>query len=1692
MYINDHDSRQGPETAVNSAPAQEIQSWLVSKIAEVTGLAQQEIGEWEPFTAFGLVSRDVIMLSGELEDWLGRRLSPTLLYDYASLGALARYLAGEHPKADSGGHAKGWSGYGMEPLAIIGLGCRLPGAGDPEAYWRLLRQGGDAITEVPSDRWDANSFYDPRAGTPGKMNTRWGGFLSRVDQFDPSFFSIAPREAERLDPQQRLLLEVAWEALEDAGVAAERIRGTATGVFVGISTYDYWRLQTDNLDSIDAYVGTGNALSLAANRLSYFFDLRGPSLAIDTACSSSLTAMHMACQSLRTGESELALVGGVNLILSPELNLAFSQARMMAADGRCKTFDAAADGYVRGEGCGVVVLKRLSDAARDGNRILALVRGSAINQDGHSSGLTAPNGLAQQAVIRQALRQAGVQPAQIGYVEAHGTGTPLGDPIELEALQAVLAPGRSPDQPCVVGSVKTNIGHLEAAAGLAGLIKVVLSLRHGEIPPVLHFKALNPHLSLTGSNFLIPTRCLPWPSGNRPRLAGVSSFGFGGTNAHVVIEEAPALNRAASKFERPLHLFTLSARSEGGLREQARRYEAFLAAHPEAPLADVCFTANTGRTHFTHRRAVLADSLDQLRERLAGGETGSGAEDLGAASVSGRSQPKVAFLFTGQGSQYVGMGRRLYETQPTFRETLDRCDHLLRLHMEQPLLSVLYPEPGTDSPLDQTAYTQPALFALEYALAELWRSWGIQPDAVMGHSVGEYVAACLAGVFSLEDGLNLIAHRGRLMQALPREGAMATVSATEELVTAALRPYQRDVSIAAVNGLDQIVISGRRQSLEAILNDLEQRGVRARWLTVSHAFHSPLMEPALKEFERIASGVSFAAPRLELVSNLTGEIFKPGQVPDVAYWSRQLRETVRFSAGMNSLRETGSQVFVEIGPSATLLGMGRRCLPEGAGQWFPSLRKGQSEWRQILKSLGSLYLQGVVVDWAGFDQDYSRCSLSLPTYPFQRERYWIDGGGMERRAARATATGLSVDRTSAENLSDLDQDPAIRLLYQVQWQPQSHLEPETQDSGPADQPAGQPGTWLIFADARGFGTRLAEALTDRGGDCSLVFPGTSRLDLDQKDYYLDPAKPEDFQWLLSQLQREGRLPLRGVIHLWSVVDAASEIMTLGDLQRIQALGAGSALHLAQALIGARWVQQPRLWLVTRGAQPVGSELSASAIAQSPLWGLGRVIGLESPELRCVTLDLDPSEPPKEMKTFLKEILGDSPEDQVAFRGHGRYVARLGRPPSVAGGPGEAGRPDRLPVARLRAKELFRQEGAYLITGGLGGLGLAMAQWMVSRGARSLLLIGRREPSPEAGNAIREMRQSGAQVVVARADVAEPQELARVLAEDARSLPPLRGVLHAAGVLDDRLLPRQDWSSLARVLAPKVYGAWNLHLLTQDRELDFFVLFSSVASLLGSPGQANYAAANSFLDALAHYRQAQGAPALSINWGPWAGPGMAAGVTSQIEQRWSNFGISLIEYQDGQQALERALGQGAAQLAVLPVEWPRLLRDFPFLGGKPLLNQVMSEGRPEENSPSPEVSELLKRLKTILPADRRQCLAGYIRDQVIKVLSLDPTRSIDPHQPFNELGVDSLMALEITNGLGAALGSALPATLVFDYPTIEALTDYLDRVVFQRHGSAEPPPEPRPEMNVLDELLAQLKLLSETEAENLLEKSAQPG
>lgn len=1528
----------------------------------------------------------------------------------------------------------------LEPIAIIGMGCRFPGSNTLDEFWQVLHNGVDATRPTPSDRWDMEAFYDPEPAKPGKLYVRHGGYLDQVDQFDPLFFGISPREAVSMDPQQRLLLEVCWEALEHAGYVPKSLIGSATGIFVGIMNLDYFQLATD-LELIDSHTATGNAFSVTSGRLSYTFGFQGPSMAIDTACSSSLVSVHLACQSLRSHECNLALASGINHILSPIGTINECQAHMLAADGHCKTFDAAADGYARGEGCGVVVLKRLSDAIADNDRILAVIRGSAVNQDGRSGGLTVPNGPSQQAVIRRALENGGVNPADVSYIEAHGTGTSLGDPIELRALGAVFGPQRAPDRPLAVGSVKTNFGHLESAAGVAGLIKLVLSLQHQMIPPHLHLNTPNPHIPWAELPIQVPTQLMPWQPLNGKRIAGLSSFGFSGTNAHILVEEAPSQEPLPPN--RKTQLLTLSAKSEMALAELVKAYIQHLADHPEQTLADICYTANTGRTAFEHRLAVVTDATESLQEQLATFPNGPGIVQ-GDIGETGR--PKIAFLFTGQGSQSINMGQQLYETQPVFRATLEQCDRLLQPLLGESILQVIYPPVGQSSLLNETAYTQPALFAIEYALAELWRAWGVKPDIVLGHSIGEYVAACVAGVYSLEEGLKLIVERGRLMQALPGGGKMAAVMAPYSQVSQAIAPYGDDVAIAAMNGPNNTVISGKEDSVQAVLDQFAANNIDVHPIHVSQAFHSAQMTPMLAAFGQQAAAITLKAPKIPLVSSVTGQLVGQ-EVTEPAYWQRQVRHSVRFATAMQTLAAQGCDLFLEVGPHPVLLGMGRQCLPAGRGTWLPSLRRGQDAWFQILNSLGTLWCRGFDINWPMVETT-RRIPVSLPTYPFQRDRYWFESASPRWTPTTATP-GLP---TTPE------------ALYEVQWQATPKL------AASPGSPQSLTGHWLLLADRQGIGQALAEQLKSQGATYDLIYAQVSAPVVGPT---LNLADPETFA---AEIQtRLTTQPCRGIVHLWSL--DLSEAAT-ADLETAQHLGSASLLPLIQAITQQR-LSQPQLWLVTQGAQaPIPQPV---ALAQAPLWGLGRVLPLEHPELWGGLVDLDPAaQSPATQADGLLRLMQTAPaEDYLALRQEQVYTARL------------------EPVT-LPATVPFQPttDGRHLITGGFGSLGLSVAHWLVAQGVKHLTLLGRTALPPRSQwpdlvpedkltqrvQAVQALEAKGAQVEVLQADVSDWSQMQTAFTHLEQSAQPLKGIFHAAGVVAEQPLAEMSVAQLRQVMRPKLLGTWHLHKLSQKLPVEQFVCFSSIASVWGSFGQAHYAAGNAFLDAIAHHRRSLGLPALSINWGPWAEGGMAS---DEIQALLKRVGIQAWQPDDAIALMSVLMNQSQAQMTAARVDWNRFKPVYEVKGARSLLTHLGDQTAEAIASADEGPSDFMKRLETTPVNQRKDYLIDYLKSEVASVLKLPTSVSLSIRQGFTELGLDSLMAVDLKGRLEAGFGQTLSATIAFNYPNVETLADYLAHEVL----AIESPEATTTAVGVADEAAdtVELEVLSEDELADLLDQ-----
>ena len=2090
-------------------------------------------------------------------------------------------------------------GARREPIAIVGLGCRFPGAGNPQEFWELLRDGRDAVRDVPADRWDADAYYDANPDAPGKSTTRRGGFLDRVDLFDARFFGISPREAATLDPQQRLLLEVAWETLEDANIAPDRLGGSATGVFIGITTSDYARqLDLGSANGSDVYAATGNALNAAAGRISFVLGLQGPCLAIDTACSSSLVAVHEACQALRAGECDLALAGGVNVMLSPVPSILFSKWGMLATDGKCKTFDADADGFVRGEGCGMVALRRLSDAEADGDSILAVIRGSAVNSDGRSSGLTVPNGPAQQQVIRRALEMARIAPEAVDYVEAHGTGTPLGDPIEVEALDAVLGDNRPVDRPLLLGAVKATIGHTESASGVAGLIKVVLALRQGLLPKQLHFTSPNPRIHWGDGRLRVVAEATAWTRGERTRIAGVSSFGFSGTNAHVVVSEAPLNTPASPVVDRPLHLMLLSARTPAALRAITTDVRDRLRDGADS-FADVCHSLAVGRARLPERLALVAVDAAQAAQELTRYLDGATSAVRSGHADAARA-PRPAWLFTGQGAQWTGMGRDLYETLPVFRQAIDQCAAILAPRRAHALVDVMFGAASVpEGLLDETQWTQPALFALEYALATTLRSWGMQPTAVAGHSVGEYVAACIAGALPLESALTLVATRAEMMQSLPAGGAMAALAITDAAAFELDEVRSGDLSIAAVNGPTSVVISGPVAVIDAVATRCEQNGVRVNRLTVSHAFHSALVEPVLAPLERALSGLPFEEPVIPLMTNLTGKVARTGELSTPAYWLQQLRGTVRFADALRALASTGCDTFIEIGPHPVLLAMARDTVGGATKTWQPLLRRNRPAWPQLLDALGELFVRGGHIDMRAFDASYARRNVSVARTVFERERYWIDSSAHEAPSRSASPVlagapligvpivsplagtqfarmldhvtpsfvadhvifdtvllpgsafieiGLEAARavgvTGAITIDALELSAPLALSSPVHLHVQVDAEADgaravrvmsAVASGDAALEWRQHATMRIRAaagisdigsstvasarvrctesiDTDAFYARLAAA----GLAFGRIFRGVRELSVGSAEAVGRVRLPDDAMhvgdgWLLHPAlldacfhvigarfaaeaadgaSGDAYLPI-GVTEVTLLQPATQELTCLVtlhpavlaqeslrhadlrlettdgvlvavlrglQLRRVSADGVQRALggggvrqmvarltwqprtsgaeavphsgrvvvvpdsgdvHLSlvrtlaeraipcavvprDALVrdgyaslraalapddgreAATWVidcsaldATTEPWLADARAHyehllHVGQAMldfpasglaivarSATAVASTdipnlamaPLVGLSRTIASErgdaaalrlhvapdassdsiaaaivdalslataTPELACrddvflvprlevlpdlsrsardrrslvitergvlehLALITTPRRAPDageveiavraaglnfrdvlnalglypgdagplgsecsgvvtavgaavtdirigdevlafatdsfatyavakaaltvlkpSMLTFeaavtlpnafvtaawaLRVVADVQPGQRVlvhaAMGGVGLAAMRLAlaagadviatagsaekRSRALAEGAthafdsrsvsfaddvlrvtdghgvdvvinslagdfidagmrvvasggcfvelgknniwsqddaaqraphvryvildlGEAiqrdvlavravfaglvddvarGRLSPLPVERFALDDAMvafrhmamarhmgkvvivpppstvtdglhvRSDGTYVVSGGLGALGLVVAEWLVARGARVLVLLGRRAPSHDAERTIARMRAAGVTVITPAVDVGDAIALRALWRYKLASLPSVRGIVHAAGVTADASLASQDLARFDRVTAAKLSGTWNLHEVSLDAPLDFFVMFSSSSALLGSPGQAPYAATNAFLDAFASWRRAQGRVATSYGWGAWGGVGMAAAAPDAVRRRWAESGIGQLDRDAALDAMSRTAAGTDAVLEIVALDRRKALARADnavrsLFGSAPPAATIASN--------APASGALLAELQAAHSDDRYARLRTHVRAQVRAVLGLAADAAPEDNTGLSELGMDSLMAAELRTRLQQSLLHPLPSTLAFEHPNVGALTAFL--------------------------------------------------
>nr|WP_169515224.1 type I polyketide synthase [Amycolatopsis benzoatilytica] len=1494
-----------------------------------------------------------------------------------------------------------------EPIAIVGMSCRFPGGvASPEDLWELVSSGTDAVSAFPSDRgWELDALGAAGVDARGHGISTQGGFLRGAAEFDPGFFGISPREAVSMDPQQRLLLEASWEAVERAGIDATRLRGSRTGAFVGTNGQDYAYLVVRAPAEATGDLGTGFAASAMSGRLSYAFGWEGPAVTVDTACSSSLVALHLAAQALRAGECSLALAGGVNVMSTPGSLVEFSRQGGLASDGRCKAFSDRADGTGWAEGVGMLVLEKLSDARRNGHEVLALVRGSAVNSDGASNGFTAPNGRAQRRVIRQALAAAGLSPADIDVVEAHGTGTPLGDPIEARSLISVY--GKNPDraQPLLLGSVKSNFGHTQAAAGVAGVIKTVLALRHGRVPETLHAEPLSSHVDWAGSGVEVLAAAREWPENDRPRRAAVSAFGVSGTNAHAILEQAPAVEAEADDSSLPeVVSWLLSGKTEAALKDQARALLSKLDGEAGLRPADVALSLATTRAAFEHRLAVTADDPAGLHALLSDWADGAPAPGVVEGRVAGRA--KLCAVFSGQGSQRARTGKELAEAFPVFADALDA----VLAQWDAPIREVLFAEPGTAQAalLDETGYAQPALFAVEVALYRLVEAWGVVPDFVTGHSVGEIAAAHVAGVLSLADACALVAARARLMQALPAGGAMVSLQASEAEVS----PLLSDpVSIAAVNGPSSVVVAGAAEPVEEIAAKFAALGRKTSKLAVSHAFHSPLMDPILEEFRRVVGGLAFAAPAIPMVSNLAGEVASADLVRSPDYWVRHVREPVRFADGVEAARAAGVTAFLELGPGGVASAMVQGVLGDRAESIVavPVLRDNRSEQSSMLSALSRLHVAGVPVDWAGVYAGTAARRISLPTYAFQHERFWPEANeaktaeparstvdarfwaAVEREDLDGLAADLNVEgsalgavlpalaewRRKREALSAMDS-----WRYRESWAPLGGLGAEVLR-----------GSWLVV---------VPQGLAEDAWTASVIDSlGAAAVRLD--------------------VSTTGRAELADLLRDRNIGDYAGVVSLLAFLDS----GAAATAELLQALgdVGCG----ARVWAVTCGAVSVGGGDRVRCVGQAGVWGLGRVAALECPERWGGLVDLPGVVDGGVGRWFVGVLAGGGGEDQVAVRGGGVFGRRL--VPVPVGG--EAGG--------------WVPWGTVLVTGGTGALGAHVARDLAARGAEHVVLASRRgEAAPGVAGLRGELEALGARVSVVACDVSDRGAVGELLAGIPEELP-LRGVVHAAGVVDDGVLDGLTPERFEGVFRSKVASALVLDELTRGFELDAFVLFSSVAGAVGSPGQGSYAAANAVLDALAQRRREEGLAATSIAWGAWAGGGMADDV--KVAERSRRVGTSMLEPGMALAALNHVVAEPAATVVLADLQNPELLTALLSLRPSPLLGDLPEAKRIQSTMAVPAdagsaVAQLHERLAERSESDRVALLLDTVRADAAAVLGHASATAVDADKAFRDLGFDSLTAIEIRNRIAAATGLRLPATLVFDYPTPAVLAGHL--------------------------------------------------
>ncbi|WP_432590210.1 type I polyketide synthase [Streptomyces sp. HD1123-B1] len=1613
------------------------------------------------FRDLGFDSLTAVEMRNRLATATGLTLPVTLVFDHTSPTALARHLRDELlgertaspvPAAPPVPRA---AAADDDPVVIVAMSCRYPGGVDtPDALWRLVADGRDAVAELPADRgWDLDVLYDADPERPGTSYAATGGFVYDAGRFDAGFFGISPREALAMDPQQRLLLETSWEALERAGIDPATLRGSRTGIFAGAAYQGYGGSMRDVPDELEGLFVAGISTSVLSGRVAYTLGLEGPAVTVDTACSSSLVAVHLAAQALRRGECTLALAGGATVIGTPLTFTGFSRQRGLAPDGRCKSFAASADGFGMAEGVGLLLLERLSDARRNGHPVLAVLRGSAVNQDGASNGLTAPSGLAQQRVIAEALADAGLAPRDVDAVEAHGTGTTLGDPIEAQAILATYGQGRPAERPLLLGSLKSNIGHSQAAAGVAGVMKMVLAMRHGELPATLHVDEPTPNVDWSAGDVRLLTEAAPWPEDGHPRRAGVSSFGLSGTNAHVIVEQPPAGPRVEQPdpaVRETCVPWVLYGRGADAVRDQAARLRAHLAGRPEPAPADIGRSLATTRTAFEHRAAVVGDDWETLLaglDALIDGRTGAGA--VRGTAVR---DPRPVFVFPGQGSQWAGMAGELLGTSAVFAESIAACADALAPHLDWSLLDVLREAPGAP-PLDRVDVVQPVLFAVMVSLAEVWRAHGVEPAAVVGHSQGEIAAAHVAGALTLQDAARVVALRSKELRALIGRGGMLYIPLPQRDVEERLAPWTGRLSVAAVNGPTTVTVSGDPASLEELHTRLADDGVLCWPIPgVDFAGHSPQIEEVRGELLTALGGITPRASRVPFYSTVTGGMLDTADL-DAAYWYRNLRQPVLFHAAVEALVTAGHRLFVETSTHPALTVWLQESLEAagGSGGAVGTLHRGEGGRKRFLTSLAELHVLGHPVDWDTVFEGTGARPCELPTYAFQRDHYWLepappavsgadgnDAAGARPRFWDAVADGdldaltttLGVEDDTTRDamgtvlpalsrwlLADRGRTTLDGWRYRVTW-----------TALPQDRDTRLDGTWWVVIPDAGHHPALADCLTalrDHGAAPRLVEVGhdTGRTELAA---------------LLRSLAEED--PAEGVLSLLALADAPDSAGAL--------LPAGLALTttLLQAL-GDAEVRTP-LWCATRGAVAVGRSDTLDAPLQALTWGLGGVAAVEHPERWAGLLDLPVRLDTRARARLAGALARRDGEDQLALRASGVFARRLVRATPSRDADGTPWIPD----------------GTVLITGATGRLGIRLARRLAHRGTAHLLLVSRRGPdAPEADRLTAELTALGTEFTLAACDTADRDALARLLA----TIPadrPLRAVFHAAGVLDDGVLATLTPERAAAVLRPKADAAHHLDELTRDATgLTAFVMFSSLAGTLGGTGQGSYAAANAYLDALARARRDRGLPATSVAWGLWGGDSLAAGA---VGRRLVRDGLPAMDPDLALDALWQALQDDEPRLTVADIAWDRFTRAYTALRPSAALSELPDARRALADGASGDGAEgeadtFARRLAGLSATERVRHLTDLVRTHAAAVLGHADPAAIEPERAFKDIGFDSLTAVELRNGLSRATGVPLPVTLVFDHPTTVALVDHLHRELAGTGETSATPPVAAP-------------------------------